>query len=241
MAEFNQEDLFDIEQRPGAGTRLWSKAVAMQYDRVADANYRHRKTNEPEAAETDTDQTAESQLHMDVYFLALAIRRVLRFHDAIAEQIDDPRLVAARERFRKTAWPAKDFRDFWEHLDEYLVGTGRRQASGEIPGRISPVLYLRWDADNVVVRFGDTTMDITVAAQAAIQLAGVTGDVWEECLEQTKGLSEKAPSPDDAVDRWLQVRQSISTVIGGPDEGFQISTGVLRDVRVTEDPDAPWD
>jgi hypothetical protein len=241
MAEFNQEDLFDTEQRPGAGTRLWSKAVAMQYDRVVDANYRHRRSNEPEAAEADKDETAESQLHVDVYFLALAIRRVLRFHDAIAKQIDDPRLAAAREQFQKTAWPAKDFRDFWEHLDEYLVGTGRRQASGEVSGRISPVLYLRWDADNVAVRFGDTTMDITVAAQAASELAGVTGDVWEECLEQTRGSSQEEPPTDDGIDRWLQVRKSISTVIGGPDEGLQVSTGVLRDVRVTEDPDAPWD
>lgn len=240
MAEFNQEDLFDIEQRPGAGVRLWGEAAAMQFDRVIDANYRHRKSNEPSVADEDQDKGAESQLHMDVYFLALAIRRVLRFHEAIAKQIHDERLGAARERFQKTAWPAKDFRDFWEHLDEYVVGTGHRQRSGEVVGRISPVLHLRWDADNVVVRFGDTAMDITVAAQAAIKLAEETEDVWEKWLDKNKP-SPSDPPADDGATRWLQLRKSVSTVIGDQNHAYQVSTGVLREVRVTNNPGAPWD
>jgi hypothetical protein len=240
MAEFNQQDLFDIEQRPGAGVRLWGNAVSLQYDRVVDANFRHRKSHEPNAAPADPDKIAESQLHIDTYFLALAIRRVLRFHEAISRQIDDRRLSSARTAFQKTAWPAKDFRDFWEHLDEYLLGTGRRQRSGEVASRIAPVLHLRWDADNVIVRFGDTTMDITVAAQASIVLAKETGDVWEAWLDRAKRPSSDLP-PDDGVERWLQVRNSVSTVIGIEGEGYQVTTGVLRDVRVTEDPDAPWD
>ena len=40
----------------------------------------------------------------------------------------------------------------------------------DFPGRASPVLRLRWDADNVVVMFGPEDLDITLSAVAAIEL-----------------------------------------------------------------------
>src|SRR5689334_14328345 len=98
---FQYEDLFDIEIRPGAGVQLWGKAVEDQIQRVVTAGNRHRQNHAPDGARIpegerlDPDPEAERRLHTEVYFLALAIRRVLLFHEAISEQISDTRLAQA--------------------------------------------------------------------------------------------------------------------------------------------------
>lgn len=233
MPDYAYHDLFDLENRPGAGVRLWGSAVAAQFDRVVEANYRHRRNHEHGRSDESEDPDAETRLHTDVYFLALAIRRVLRFHEAIARQIDDARLHAAREEFLRRAAHASEFRDFYEHLDEYLLGKGRKQRKQAVRNRIAPVLRSRWDCDNLVVRFGAAEMDITLAAKAAIALSEATAAVWEEHLDRARGDSE-VPEEDDGVPRMLEITKSLSTVIGGEDEGYQVSTGVLLDVRVRE-------
>lgn len=232
-SEFAYEDLFDIENRPSAGVRLWARVAETQFARVVDANYRHRRNHEPDAPEGNKDKSAEHELHADIYFLALATRNVLRYHDAIAAQLVDRRLAGARETFLAAAPYAKDFRDFYEHLDEYVLGRGRQQKRGAIDGRISPILRSRWDCDNVVVCFGDLEMDITLAGKAAAALGRATAEVWEGHLTGARETSEP-PDPNDGVLRMLEVTSSVSTIIGGQDEGYQVSTGVLRDVRVRE-------
>lgn len=124
----------------------------------------------------------------------------------------------------------RHFRDFFEHLDDYLVAGERRHK--RLPGRVSPVLHCRWDCSNVVVRFGEDRMDVTLAAQAAVDLAEVTSAVWEQQLEASR--ESRAPPPDDGIPRMLVIRQSISTVIGGPDDLPEVMTGVLQDVHVRE-------
>ena len=164
------EDLFDIEKRPGAGLELWTKAVELQLQRVRDANYRHRLHHRPNESERTENVEAERQLHVDVYFLALAVRRVLLFHDALAKQVQDSRLTEARKAFEHAAPSAKTLRDFYEHLDEYLLDDPKKHR--KLSGRTAPVLFSRWDCDNVVVAFGPLRVDVTLAAVAAI------GSTW---------------------------------------------------------------
>jgi hypothetical protein len=232
------EDLFDIEKRPGAGLSLWTKAVETQLERVRDANYRHRLNHSPNQQEKREDPDAERQLHADVYFLALAIRRVLLFHDAFAKQVEDDRLDQARTRFDAQAPNAKRLRDFFEHIDEYLLDRPTKHV--KVPGRTAPVLLSRWDCDNVVVRFGDLDVDVTLAATAAIELGTTSEGVWIEHLERVKSGNpgEEPPPADDGVPRMLEVTMGPSTVIGGEDEGHVIHTGVLLGVRVRELTDA---
>ena len=235
-SSFRYEDLFDIENRPGAGVRLWGKAVEDQIERVVIAGNRHRQNHAPggvtvpEEERLESDPEAERRLHTEVYFLALSIRRVLLFHEAISKQINDERLTCARATFVRAAPQAKDFRDFFEHLDEYLLGSGREQREGRVTERISPILRLRWDQANVVVDFGGRMLDVTAAGAAAVELAADTGEVWEEYLEQTR--KGAATPPHDGAPRMLEVTQSTSTVIGGEDEGHVVTTGVLLGVRV---------
>lgn len=159
MAVMAYEDLFDIEKRPGAGAGLWTRAVELQLERVREANYVHRLHNSPSEDQQQVDPDAERRLHADVYFLALSIRRVLLFHDVFARHVQDPRLHRARVRFDASAPKAKELRDFYEHLDEYLLDSPRKHLKFE--GRAAPILHLRWDCDNVVVSFGERELDIT--------------------------------------------------------------------------------
>lgn len=236
-SSFRYEDLFDIENRPGAGVRLWGKAVEDQIQRVVIAGNRHRQNHAPdgvhipEGERLEHDPDAERRLHAEVYFLALAIRRVILFHEAISEQISDTRLAQARAAFVATAPWAKEFRDIFEHLDEYLLGAGRAQQKGRIAGRISPILRLRWGQANVVVDFGGATLDVTAAGEAACKLADATGNVWEEYRDKALTTTGEEP-PDDGVPRIVEATTSISTVIGGEDEGYVVTTGILLGVDV---------
>ncbi len=228
------EDLFDIEKRPGAGVGLWTRAVELQLDRVRGANYRHRLHHSPNEQEKREDPDAEWRLHTDVYFLALAIRRVLLFHDVFAKQVDDRRLREARAKFNAAAPTAKDLRDFYEHLDEYLLDSPGKHV--KFPGRAAPVLVCRRDCDNVVVRFGERDIDVTLAAVAAIELGRESEALWDEHLERIKreNPSPDPPPVDDGIARVLAVTMGVSTIIGGEDEGYVQHTGTLLGVEVRE-------
>lgn len=234
MTSASYEDLYDVERRPGAGVGLWTKTVERQLERVRDANYRHRVNNSPNASERRVDPDAEWQLHSDVYFLALAIRRVLLFHDLFAEQTEDPRLADIRRCFAQHAPTARGLRNFLEHLDEYLLDRPNKRQ--KFTGRAAPVLLSRWDADNVVVRFGPDRLDVTLAAVAAIELGRATDQIWHEHLERALAVqrSQAPPEADSGVPRRLELTFGRSTVIGSDDDPPEIITGTLLEVRVVE-------
>lgn len=228
------EDLFDIEKRPGAGVSLWTKAVSLQLERVREANRHHRLHHSPNEDEKREDADAEQQLHADVYFLALAVRRVLLFHDTLAKQVDDARLREAREKFTAAAPKTREFRNFYEHLDQYLLDDPDKHVN--IPGRVAPVLLSRWDCDNVVATYGSLRMDVTLAAVAAIELGKASEVVWNEHLDRLKREQpeEDPPPTDGSIPSKLEVTMGVSTVIGGDDEFAQIHMGVLFGTRVGE-------
>jgi len=62
------------------------------------------------------------------------------------------------------------------------------------------------------------------------KLAETTGKIWEEYREALKTTEEEPP--DDGVPRILEVTTSTSTVIGGEDEGYMVTTGILLGVNV---------
>ena len=228
------EDLYDSERRPGVGVELWTKGVERQLKRVRDVNYRHRLHHAPNEQERRSDAEAEWQLHCDVYFLALAVRRVLLFHDLFARQSRDSRLEGIRRTFDEAAPNAKVLRDFLEHLDEYLLDSPRKHRS--FPGRASPILRSRWDADNVVVQFGNDQLDITLAAIAAVELGRATAELWDEhlALALADHRRDDPPDGDDDVSRLFEVTIGISTIIGNAEDPPEITTGTLLALRVPE-------
>jgi hypothetical protein len=227
------EDLFDIEKRPGAGARLWTRAVELQLDRVQDANYRHRLNVSTNEAEQVEDKGAETRLHVDVYFLTLAIRRVLLFHDLLATRVSDGRLADARAVFDAVAPDAKTFRDFYEHLDAYLLDHPSKHV--KLTGRTSPVLVSVWEADNVVIAFGDRRLDVTAAGHAAVTLGKATEAVWSDHVDREKAKQPKHETPtDDGVRRMMELRFGVSAVVESVGDGPEVTSGTLLGVNVRE-------
>ncbi len=231
MADY--QDLFDIEQRPGAGLRLWTGVIERQLERVRDANYRHRLHHSPVESERQDHPGAEDELHGEVYFLVLAIRRVLLFAEAFARHTKSEELDAALRRFEREAPGARKARNLYEHIDEYLLDRpGKHMAN--LAGRVSPVLLCRWDADNVTIAYGPERFDATLAARAATELGRSALAIWEAELERVKSLEDEGPLPDedDGIPRALQVEVGTSTVIEGGEAGPEVNTGRLLAVRV---------
>lgn len=83
----------------------------------------------------------------------------------------------------------------------------------------------------MVVDFGGATLDVTAAGEAACKLAEATGKVWEEYRDNALNPTGDEP-PADGVPRILEITTSTSTVIGGEDEGYMITTGILLGVNV---------
>ena len=227
------QDLYDIEARPGAGIARCTAAVELQLERVREVNYRHRLHVTPNTDEQRNDATAEQQLHADVYFLALSIRRLLRFQDALDRTVSDGRLTEAREAFDAAAPDATLLRDVYEHLDEYVLDRDRKHH--KLPGRVAPVLELRWDCDNVVVALGDRRIDITLAAVAAIEMGKASHAVWLEHLETAKSERYPAAPPDSSEgEATLEISMGTTTRVSGGEADPVIATGILLDVHVRE-------
>jgi hypothetical protein len=229
--DYDASDLFDIEKRPGAGVGLWRRGVERQFERVVEANFRHRRAHHPVESEREKDHDAEWHLHVEVYFLTLAIRRVVLFHNVLASKVADPRLDEALTTFEAVAPDATKYRNFYEHLDEYLLDSPGKHIP--VAGRASPILYGHWKKGNVSIGMGDDRMDVTKAALAAVELGRRSEEVWEDERKRLSDAKEEEPlPPDDGIPRMLEVTMSRSYVIGDDGDPPVITDGTLMDVRI---------
>ena len=200
---------------------------------MREANYAHRLHNSPNDEEQRNDSKAESRLHADVYFLALRSGACFYSTTSSLRHVQDPRLRQTRAKFDAAAPRAKELRDFYEHLDEYLLDSPRKHVKFE--GRAAPMLHLRWDCDNVVVSFGDRELDITLAAVAAIELGRESEMLWEEHVERIKRENRRPgpPPTEDGIQRVLAVTMGVSDDWRRR-RGHVKQTGVLLGVEVRE-------
>jgi len=157
---------------------LWAAAVRAQWERVEEARDGTLAQHQPGSDGVD-DPERSRRLRYDSYFLVLAIRRLLRVQEVYFELTDDERLLEARRTF-DGASPhavAKDFRDFLEHLDDYLLGRGKHQEPSGSVGRrpgFEPVIRV---SGEVVLRFDQYELDLGDAAAAALELVAVVEQV----------------------------------------------------------------
>jgi hypothetical protein len=126
-------------------------------------------------------------------------------------------------------------RNLFEHVDEYLLDTPGKHMK-RVRGRVAPVLISRWDADNVVIAYGEERFDVTLAAVASIELGKSALEVWTGELERVKSTEEDegVPTEDDGILRAMEIEIGASTVIEGGEAGPEIRTGRLLDVRLRE-------
>jgi hypothetical protein len=115
---------------------IWADAIDTQWVRVVETREALRRL--PPFGQSPPEETQlQGRLTWEAHLLVIAIRQLLRTQEAYFKETRDHRLVEARAEFDAAVPHAKDFRDFLEHLDDYLRGTGKRQ--GET-GTSRPVL-----------------------------------------------------------------------------------------------------
>lgn len=182
MAE--DDALVTLGAWPSTGMVHWGVAVRTQLDRVRATRDAQRNLlrGDPAEASHPRHRNAALALHFDTHFLVIAIRNVLRFHDAIAARLDDERLRAARERFDRRGPGIARLRNFYEHLDRYAVGEGIEQKKNNLYTPTGPVLDMSGDDDTLVVCFGPLRFEVIEAGEAAFELAEVTARVRFEAV-----------------------------------------------------------
>lgn len=216
------DTLYDLEKRAGAGVGLWGQAVSQQAERLAEANRRHQGASSAGGAAGRSEW--EQQLHIDAYFLVLAVRRVLLFHDALARHVEDNRLADARHRFISIAGNAERLRHFYEHIDEYLLDSDEKVQ--KFNGPSAPVIHLVRGRPDLVVSFGKRSLNVTRAAAAAVRLAETTQTVWSEAMERERPIVER-PSGDGL--HLIHADFGVTTLID--DRPGVTATAVLRGYR----------
>jgi hypothetical protein len=166
---------------------IWADAIETQWIRVVETREALRQLPPFDDATPEVNEL-QGRLTWEAHFLVIAIRQLLRTHEAFLKQTGDHRLVRARAEFDAAVPHAKDFRDFLEHLDRYLRDEGDLQKRGDVATGVDLVVHWGRQTGRVTLGFGDHLLDLGDAAEAAHPLAEVTAAVWFDHV--MKGMAE---------------------------------------------------
>ncbi len=122
-------------------------------------------------------------LEIDVHFMLVAIRQILRYGEKYAKLIDDERLQRGLAAFAAAAPNLAHLRDMLEHLDEYVTGEGRFQEKISMePRRLLPIFVetSRDPEEDFELLLGDYSIPVKGAAEAAIMLGELLEEVWKD-------------------------------------------------------------
>ena len=96
-------------------------------------------------------------------------RRLQRVAHHICQLLPGDHLETAYRVFMEETAGLIDLRDMTEHIDEYVVGRGRRDRADEQPG---PVFEYEVADDDVIVSARDRSLGVLIAAEHAFRLGG---------------------------------------------------------------------
>lgn len=159
----------------------WAAAIREQWSRVQKERVLIWAAADGKV-EFDQGMEASRRLRFEGHFLVAAIRQLLRSQEAHLRVTGDQRLRDARAAFDAAVPDAKDFRDFLEHLDEYALGTGKLQRSGDVSEEPNFAIVATRPGGPVRLQFDERELDLGEAAEAALRLADVTQQVWSDSL-----------------------------------------------------------
>jgi hypothetical protein len=168
-----------------AGPGYWGHAIVTQWRRVLDAG----RDREQASSKDQRDYIAAyHRLVFDSHFLVVAIRQLLHMQESILEQTGDANLKVARTKFDQAVPQVSDFRNFLEHLNEYLLNCGWLQKDGRVGQDPSlDVVYLDSD-DYVFMRFDEFHLELHTATDAALELGTASAKaLHNRIIEATRG------------------------------------------------------
>jgi hypothetical protein len=146
--------------------------------------HRRLQTQEPE------DEIFLFRWHADLQFLIIALRRLRRAAELAARvpQVSDA-LKAAIEEFDKALPGLAKMRNVGEHIDDYLLGTGRLKEVRKGALQVST-----WDG--TVFNWLDVELNIDIALEAAQTLFAVLGQSVKQYVSlnvsHARGLTPNA-------------------------------------------------
>ena len=165
---------------------IWGDAIHAQRTRIGAVRDDLRELP-PYRDASPMELRIGARLLWEAHFLVIAIRHLLRGQEAYLRQTGDHRLSEARGAFDAAVPHAKTFRDFLEHIDDYLLDRGDLQRKGQVARGLEMVAVHERATGRVMLRFGEYELDLDEASEAALTLAEVTAEVW---------LERGAPEPD---------------------------------------------
>jgi len=132
------------------------------------------------------------RLYATALISVVAIDQVLAFERRVRRLSGDAELARARRIFDENFPGAKRLRDIVAHLDDYAVGTGRRQANATPALNTAPPVlekntetFMFWHDDGgTFVRLGDDEMNLRDAAASVVRLAAITERARIKALQQ---------------------------------------------------------
>jgi hypothetical protein len=110
---------------------MWGDAIHAQWMRINEVRDNLRQLL-PYRHVSPEELRIGARLLWEAHFLVIAIRQLLRGQEAYMRQTGDRRLADARAAFDAAVPHAKNFRDFLEHIDEYLLDRGKLQREERI-------------------------------------------------------------------------------------------------------------
>lgn len=154
----------------------------------------------------------QRRIRVDALALLMAVRRLRRSGQRLLEHLPGGHLEAAVQRFDEALPDLVLIRDIAEHIDEYTIGTGRRDEPGVEPGPVFNVLV--GDAAEVTVAARGASVGVSVAITEASVLAG--------CLQESidHHLVHRL-MPGFADFEFVRYVDGVPTVIAPEDEEAQ--------------------
>ena len=107
--------------------------------------------------------------------------------ESILEQTGDANLKVARTKFDQAVPQVRDFRNFLEHLNEYLLNRGRLQKEGRVEQDPSMGLVYMDSDDHVFMHFDEFHLELHTATDAARELVAASKEAWlKRIIEATR-------------------------------------------------------
>ena len=162
-----------LERMTGqASPGFWRQAIARQSERIEVGQQLVLEAfNDGRPVAIEEHQ----RVMADVHFLLIAVRQILRYLDRLRDLTGDPQLVDADSEVRAAMPHVKDARDILEHLDEYAIGLGRLQLSGQVDVKDPlPKLSYRSSTDSkgeLDLRLAERIIPLKATTRATINLS----------------------------------------------------------------------
>jgi hypothetical protein len=119
----------------------------------------------------------QRRIEVETHHLLVDVAGIWKIAIAVNRATGDHRIAKAVKEFENGAQAARDFRDFYEHADDYILETEKRHSDALRPRDVEIALGSGGEIDYVVHGKPSRRASVGGAASAVLTLSGTTADV----------------------------------------------------------------